>query len=60
MSQAPLTVEQMRRALQLVVLHGSVSAAARAENLPRQTGLVTTFWDVDEGADYLRYLRRAA
>lgn len=37
MSQAPLTTEQMRRALQLVALHGSVSAAARAENLPRQT-----------------------
>ncbi|HQT62762.1 MAG TPA: hypothetical protein PLQ37_16380 [Acidiphilium sp.] len=37
MSQAPLSPEQMRRALALVQQHGTVTAAARAAGMPRQT-----------------------
>src|SRR5574337_737842 len=37
MAQAPLTAAQLEHALRLVGLHGSVSAAARAANMPRCT-----------------------
>jgi hypothetical protein len=37
MAQKPLTLEQMREAIDLVALHGNVAAAARANGLPENT-----------------------